>query len=338
LTIPAGVLRPNKGALRPPENFDSVEVEYREALEDRIFENDVVVDDADRLRRVEVEVGVAEPADVEAREGRPKRAFDVEARNPSGKARISAPPVLIAANCCRSSMRPRREVLDVLRTALARDDDVATRPAVAGGGLPWLGGAASIWAAAAWRMRVASASAEIDDESSACCPRIVVGATRHAPSYRLYRRLFSRSAQKATLKIHSGELVRRPDQAVEDSRLVEQVPPVRDDVELDLRPCLLEPPARDRRGAGVVAALDDHAGNSAQLRLARPSSWPSSIQPVIRHVVILDPRDRDRDFGAGEMLDRLGARRRVTMSPSHLLHALAAASCAVRISLVSRLR
>ena len=43
------------------------------------------------------------------------------------------------------------------------------------------------------------------------------------------------------------------------------MPAVRDEVELDLRPRLLEPPRGDRRGAGVVPALDDHSGDSAQL-------------------------------------------------------------------------
>src|SRR3546814_6610027 len=68
-----------QGALRPAQHFDAVEVEDRETLEDRVFEHDIVIDEADRLRRVEVEVGVAEPADIEAREGAPERAFDVEA-------------------------------------------------------------------------------------------------------------------------------------------------------------------------------------------------------------------------------------------------------------------
>ena len=60
---------------------------------------------------------------------------------------------------------------------------------------------------------------------------------------------------------------------------------------------------------------------------------------VVRHVMILDPRDRDRDVGRGEMLDRhRGSGSSVTISPSHLLHALAAASCSALSSLVSRLR
>ena len=49
------------------QQLDLVEVEYGEALEDRILLDDVVIDQRDRLRRVEAEVGVAVAADVEAR-------------------------------------------------------------------------------------------------------------------------------------------------------------------------------------------------------------------------------------------------------------------------------
>src|SRR6185369_17607738 len=73
-------------ALRPTKNFDAGEVEGREALQDGVFEDHVIIDQADRLRGIEVEVGVAEAADVEAREGSAERAFNVEARDAPGEA------------------------------------------------------------------------------------------------------------------------------------------------------------------------------------------------------------------------------------------------------------
>src|SRR6185437_2995364 len=92
-------------------------------------------------------------------------------------------------------------------------------------------------------------------------------------------------------------------QRVEVAWLAEQMSAVRDDVELDLRPGLLELPRRDRRGTGVVAALDDHAGDA--LELGRIAQQLAFLEPAaVRHVVVLDARDRDRDFGRGEMLDR----------------------------------
>ena len=84
--MPAGRVAPEQGSLRTAQDLHCVEVERRESLEDRIFEDHVVIDQADRLRCVEVEVGIAEAANVEAREGAPERAFDVEARHPSGEA------------------------------------------------------------------------------------------------------------------------------------------------------------------------------------------------------------------------------------------------------------
>src|SRR5947208_16160145 len=82
------------------------------------------------------------------------------------------------------------------------------------------------------------------------------------------------------------------------------MPGIRDDVELDLGPGLLQFPRGDRRGAGVVAPLDDDAGDAAQLtRIAEQLAF---LEPAVRgHVVILDAGDRDRDLRAGEMLDRL---------------------------------
>src|SRR3546814_10043229 len=67
-----------QGALRPAQHFEAVGVEDRETLEDRVFEHDIDIDEAERLRRGEVEVGVAEPAGKEAREGGTQRAYEGE--------------------------------------------------------------------------------------------------------------------------------------------------------------------------------------------------------------------------------------------------------------------
>src|SRR5690606_30028962 len=43
--------------LRPAQDLDAINVKGRKALEDRVFEDHVVIDEAHRLRGVEVEIG-----------------------------------------------------------------------------------------------------------------------------------------------------------------------------------------------------------------------------------------------------------------------------------------
>ena len=69
-----------QGALRAACHFDLVEVEQREPLEDRVFLDHPVVHQRDRLRGVEVEIGIAQATDVEARERTAERGLDVQAR------------------------------------------------------------------------------------------------------------------------------------------------------------------------------------------------------------------------------------------------------------------
>ncbi len=66
-------------ALWAGQHLHLLGVEDREALEDRVLLHDVVVDQRDGLGRVQVEIGVAVAADVEAREGAAERRFDVQA-------------------------------------------------------------------------------------------------------------------------------------------------------------------------------------------------------------------------------------------------------------------
>src|SRR5207248_8606796 len=85
------------------------------------------------------------------------------------------------------------------------------------------------------------------------------------------------------------------------------MPAVRNEVELDLRPRLLEPPRGDGRGAAVVPSLDDDAGDAAQLLGALEQL--AFLEPAVpRHIMILDPRDRDLHFWRSKMLDCLGTR------------------------------
>jgi hypothetical protein len=59
-------------ALRAAQNFNLIHVEYRKTFQYRIFLNDVVVYQTDRLRCIQIEVGVAQTADIKARKERPK--------------------------------------------------------------------------------------------------------------------------------------------------------------------------------------------------------------------------------------------------------------------------
>ena len=58
------------------------------------------------------------------------------------------------------------------------------------------------------------------------------------------------------------------------------MPRVGNDVELDLRPHLFELPRRGGRGAAVVAALDDHSGDPAQLLGGAPEQLTSDDKNV----------------------------------------------------------
>ena len=111
-------------ALRAAQHLDLVEVEHREALEDRVLLHDVVVDQRHRLRGVEVEVGVAQAADVEAREGAAEGGFDVQAGQ---AAREEADVFAAGADDVELLAADRgdrnRHVLDVFRAALGGNRD-----------------------------------------------------------------------------------------------------------------------------------------------------------------------------------------------------------------------
>ena len=109
-------------ALRTGHHFDGGQVEGGEALEDRVLLDHVVINQRDRLRRVQAEVGVAVAADVEAREGAAERGFDVQA----GHAARQETDVLAAGvqhvQLLAGDLADRvRHFLDVLDPALGGD-------------------------------------------------------------------------------------------------------------------------------------------------------------------------------------------------------------------------
>ena len=80
-----GRIAAEQGALRAAQHFHAGHVENRVALEDRIFLHDIVVNQGNRLRCKDVEVGIAIAADVEAGEGAAVRRFHVQARHLAGQ-------------------------------------------------------------------------------------------------------------------------------------------------------------------------------------------------------------------------------------------------------------
>ena len=114
-----------QAALRAAQHFDVLEVEDREALQDRVLLDDVVVDQRDRLRRVGVEVGVAVAADVDAREGAAVRRLDVQARHLAGQHADVLARRRDGLERLRVQDRRRdRHVLVVLGLPLRRDVDL----------------------------------------------------------------------------------------------------------------------------------------------------------------------------------------------------------------------
>jgi hypothetical protein len=111
-------------ALRTAGHFDLIQIEQREALEDRVLLDHAVVHQRHRLRGVEIEVGIAQAADVEAREGAAERGFDIEARQ---TARQQSDVVATGGQHFElfaiDSGDRHRHVLDVLGTALRGHGD-----------------------------------------------------------------------------------------------------------------------------------------------------------------------------------------------------------------------
>jgi hypothetical protein len=110
-------------ALRAAQHLDLVDVKYREAFQHGVFLDDVVHHQADRLRGVQVEVGVAQAADVEAREGTAIVGFDVDRRRAAGQeADVGGARGQHVQLVAFEGGDRHRHVLDVFRAALGRHD------------------------------------------------------------------------------------------------------------------------------------------------------------------------------------------------------------------------
>ena len=128
-------------ALRTAGHFDLVQIEQREALEDRVFLDHAVVHQRDRLGGVDVEVGVAEAADVETRERAAERGFDVQAGQTAGEqADVVAAGGQHFEFLAVDGGDGHRHVLDVLHPALRGNGDGVQLGGVrCGGGILGLG-------------------------------------------------------------------------------------------------------------------------------------------------------------------------------------------------------
>ncbi len=117
---------PEQRPLGTAQDLDVVDVPQRHALEDGVLEHDVVDHHRDRLRGVEVEVGVAQAADVEAREGAAEGGLEQQARHPAGERQDVAGAGGERLDLVAAQGRDRqRHELDVLRPLLGRDGDLA---------------------------------------------------------------------------------------------------------------------------------------------------------------------------------------------------------------------
>ena len=103
------------------------------------------------------------------------------------------------------------------------------------------------------------------------------------------------------------------------------------DVQLHLGPSLLQLPRCDRRRAAVVPTLDDYARDPVQFRRPRAAA---GLPRASRGSPCSDSRSaRSRPPCSGSVKCSIvsGLGSKVTMSPSHLLHAFAAAQLLVLV-------
>src|SRR5471032_2112882 len=111
-------------ALRAARHFDLVGVEDREAFQHGVFLDHVIDHQTDRLRRVQVEVDIAQAANVEAREGAAVVRLDVHGRRAAGQEADVGGAGGEHVELVAAQGRDRhRHIFDVFRAALGRHDD-----------------------------------------------------------------------------------------------------------------------------------------------------------------------------------------------------------------------
>ncbi|MNS70111.1 hypothetical protein D3C72_1034490 [compost metagenome] len=124
-----------QGALRTAQNLDLLHVEQGEALQVDVLQHHVVEHDRDRLRGVEVEVHVAEAANVEARGVTAVRALDLQAGDAAGQLQdVAAARGEGVQGFGVHGRDGEGHFADVLAATLGRDDDLVDGDGLFGGG------------------------------------------------------------------------------------------------------------------------------------------------------------------------------------------------------------
>ncbi len=120
---------PEQGALRAAKNLDPFDVENREGLQRHVFHHHVVHDDGYGLRCCQIEIGIAQTADIEPRRRASVRAFDEQARDAGRKRGDFGACIEDRADRTRIQGRSRyRHVLEVLLTAVRGHDNRVELP------------------------------------------------------------------------------------------------------------------------------------------------------------------------------------------------------------------
>jgi len=121
-------------ALRAAQHFHLVHVVDRVGLQHHVFQHHVVLDDRHGLRGTQVEVDVAQAADVEAREGTAEGRFDVQAGHAAGQeAHVGAAGAERVELFAADGADRDRHVLDVLALACGGDADRVQGGSLLGG-------------------------------------------------------------------------------------------------------------------------------------------------------------------------------------------------------------
>ena len=120
-----GRIAAEQRTLRAAQHLDLGEVIDRVRLQYDMFEDDIILDDRNRLRGPEVKIDVAETADVKARKNAPGRGFGIKPRNAARQRQdVLAARLETAQQVTRNDTDRHRHLLQILRPALRGDDDL----------------------------------------------------------------------------------------------------------------------------------------------------------------------------------------------------------------------
>ena len=111
--------------LRAAQHFHLVDVEHRVRLQHDMFQHDIVLDDRHRLRRTQIEVDIAQAADVEAREDAAGGGFGIEAGHAGGEfENVAAAGGQVAQRIALHDADRDGHLLQIFRAALGGHDDL----------------------------------------------------------------------------------------------------------------------------------------------------------------------------------------------------------------------